>query len=369
MPRNATVTPAEILATQPIAPKSVASQGTVIEQTRAIAEVQAMVLVAQSSPRKTATAVEQMRESCAQRALASRAFFRFPRAGGTVTGASVHLARELARCWGNITYGVTELKRDEHKGISEMQAFAWDVQTNTRNAVVFIVPHVRDTKQGLKDLTDMRDIYENNANNGARRLRECIFRVLPPYLKEVAKATCYQTLEKGKGDKPLEVRAAEAVEAFKGIGISRDRLEAKLGPVRNWTGADIANLEVSFMSIRRNEVIADDEFPRGGVDETVDTARAIANQAKAERQQGEGPDDSQMGEAHNDVTEADDGSPAALKARELTQRAEAITDPAALEALSAEAKPHLGFMPEELAARVTDALAAAETRIAKKGSK
>jgi hypothetical protein len=263
MPRSTSVSPAEILAPNPIAAKSVASQGTVIEQTRAIAEVQAMVLVAQSAPRKTALAVEQMREACTQRALAARAFFRFPRGGQTVTGASVHLARELARCWGNVTYGVTELKRDEAKGISEMQAFAWDVQTNTRNAVVFIVPHVRDTKQGLKDLTDMRDIYENNANMGARRVRECIFAVLPVWFTQEAEDLCRDTLAgKVEGGKPLPQQITEATAAFAALGVTVDQLEAKLGVTRDrWSGPDLAQLHIIYGSIQRREVTVKEEFP------------------------------------------------------------------------------------------------------------
>jgi hypothetical protein len=353
----------------------VASQAAGVEHSRAIAEVQAAVTVAQRAPRDESLSIERAKSSCRQYEVAQAAFFKLPRGGESVTGETIHFAVELARCWGNIDYGIMELSRDDAAHESEMLAFAWDLETNTKARMTFIVPHKRDKRGGPVLLTDMRDIYENNANNGARRLRECIFRVLPPYLKEVAKATCYATLEKGRGDKPLEVRAAEAIEAFKGIGIARDRLEAKVGPTRNWTAADIANLEVSFMSIRRNEVSAEEEFPRGGVDETVDAARALAGKAKAARQQagtGEGRDESQQGEAHSGATEADDGSPAAMKARELTQRAEAITGADALEALRTEAKPHLGFMPEELAVRVTDALTDAEARIAgipKKGSK
>jgi hypothetical protein len=73
-----------------------------------------------------------MRESCSQKGLAERAFFRYSRGGSQITGPSVHLARELARCFGNVQYGIAELRRDDEHGESEMQAFAWDVQTNTR---------------------------------------------------------------------------------------------------------------------------------------------------------------------------------------------------------------------------------------------
>lgn len=239
-----------------------ASQGTMIEQSRAIAEVQSMVIVAQQSPRNLALAVEQMRESCAQTALAERAFFRFPRGGQQISGASVHLARELARCWGNIAYGVTELRRDDIKGVSEMQAYAWDVQTNTRNAVIFIVPHMRDKRGGPERLTDMRDIYENAANMGARRVRECIFAVLPPWFTQDAEQRCRQALSGGDGQKPVAAQITDAVAAFELLGVTTDQLEKKLGTPRSrWEGADLAQLKVIYGSIQRREVTVKDEFP------------------------------------------------------------------------------------------------------------
>lgn len=236
-------------------------QGTAVEQSRAVAEVQAAIVVAQQCPRDVNAAVAQMRESCRQRGLADRAFYRFPRAGGAVTGPSVHLARELARCWGNVQYGLVELRRDDEYRQSEMQAWAWDVQTNTRNSSTFVVPHVRDTKEGAKPLTDMRDIYENNANNGARRVREAIYAILPPWFVEEAKELCSQTLRDG-GGKPLPQRIADAVKVFEGRGVSLSRLEQKVGrPSAKWNEYDVAQLGITFKSIERGEITVEDEFP------------------------------------------------------------------------------------------------------------
>src|SRR5580698_3785894 len=169
-------------------------QATAVEQSRAIAEVQAAIVVAQQCPRDITRAERAMRQSCAQKGLAERAFYRYPRAGETITGPSVQLARELARCFGNVQYGVAELRRDDGFGQSEMLAFAWDLETNTRSSTTFIVAHVRDTKEGAKPLTDMRDIYETNANNGARRLREMIFAILAGWYTADAVAGFYKSL-------------------------------------------------------------------------------------------------------------------------------------------------------------------------------
>lgn len=244
------------------APAARAGQATLVEQSRAVAEVQAAVVVAQQIPRVTADALAEMRESCAQPGLADRAFFRFPRGGSMVSGPSVHLARELARCWRNVQYGVSEMRRDDREGVSEMQAWAWDVQTNTRSSHTFIVPHKRDKRGGAEALTDLRDIYENNANQGARRLREAIFNVLPPWFTEEAQSLCHATLEHG-GGKPLAQRIADCIAMFDELGVTVADLEKSVGRKQaDWTAHDVSQLGVSFKSVHRGEVSVGELFPR-----------------------------------------------------------------------------------------------------------
>lgn len=238
-------------------------QGTAVEQSRAVAEVQAAIVVAQQCPRNVSRAIAEMRESCRRKELADRAFFRYSRGGAPITGGSVHLARELARVWGNFQYGLTELRRDDDYGQSEMLAFAWDVQTNTRNSSTIINPHRLYT--GGRDLTELRDIYENNANVGARRVREAIFAVLPAWFVEEAKDICLKTITDG-GGVPLPQRIANAIEVFGNLGVTVPQLEAKLGlPSEKWTDQDVAQLRVIRQSLLRGEISKDEEFPAGRV--------------------------------------------------------------------------------------------------------
>jgi len=247
----------------PVALPSRVGQGTAVEQSRAVAQVQAAMFVAQQYPRNTQAANAAMRETCKIQRLAEKAFFRFNRGGedGVITGPTVHLARELARCWGNIEYGLIEMRRDDEHGQSEMQAFAWDIERNTRNASTFIVPHVRWTKKGgAKALADPRDIYENNASNGARRVREAIFAVLPLWFTGEAQDICMETLQKG-GGLPLAQRITNCVEKFQDAGVSLDQLERKVGlSSGKWTPVDLAQLTVIFGSLQRGEVRVEDEF-------------------------------------------------------------------------------------------------------------
>jgi hypothetical protein len=264
-------------------------QGTAIEQSRAVAEVQAAIVVAQQCPRDVQASIAQMRESCRMPALADRAFFRFPRGGSTVSGPSVYLARELARCWGNVQYGVSELRRDDEHGQSEMQAWAWDVQTNSRASTIFVVPHMRDKKGGPEKLVDMRDIYENNANAGARRVRECIFGILPPWFVEEAKELCSKTVKDG-GGKPLAQRIADTITAFEAVGITTDQLERKIErPSSKWTEHDVAQFRVIYTSLSRGEVSKDDEFPPVRV--TVDEITGQAGETPPPAEAPAGPAD------------------------------------------------------------------------------
>lgn len=286
------VTPQQIISQQARMPAG--SQATNIEQSRAIAEVQAMFLVAKQAPRDESIAIKRSLNACSEWSVASRAFFSFPRGGETVAGESIVLATELARCWGNVDYGIMELARNDDLGHTEMLAYARDLETNVQSRQTFIVPHTRDTRSGKKQLTDMRDIYENNANNGARRLRECIFRILPAYVKNAAADRCRAVLEKGEGDKPLPLRISEAISAFEGIGVSVDRLVAKHGPTEKWTGIEVANLQIVWQSIKRKEVSVEEAFPRSDDSASVvDDVRRVTAGKKAQGTAKIEPDESE----------------------------------------------------------------------------
>lgn len=237
-----------------------AGQATQVEQARAIAEVRAAVMIAMDRPRDRTAAIAEMREVCGIMGLAERAFFRVPRGGQQVNGESIHLARELARCWGNIDYGVKELVRDDAKGQSELLAFAWDLQTNARNEITFIIPHVRGKNNNR--LTGTQEIYENNASFAGRRLREAIFAVLPVWFKAEAADLCHKTLAEG-GGKPLVQRIADLRAAFEAIGVTTEQLEQKRGrKVDNFLPEDVAALRVVYGSLKRDEVTIAEEFPR-----------------------------------------------------------------------------------------------------------
>ena len=251
------------------------TQTTAVEQARAVAEVAAAVQVAQQCPRDVRRAWAEMEDACRRYSLAERAFYQVPNRG---RGASVHLARELGRIWGNLDAGVHELSRDDERGMSEIRAYAWDQQTNVRTSRTFQVPHRR--MGGGAKLTDLTDIYLNNQNIGARAVRECIFAALPADFVERAQDICRETLKKGDGT-PLLDRIAKMVEAFAEIGVSVARIETRIGrPRGQWTAVDVADMLIVFRSIGRGETTADAEFPPERV-----TAAEITGQQQAAPQE------------------------------------------------------------------------------------
>lgn len=247
--------------TIPAPDPSAIGQATHIESRRATAEVEAAVFLARQFPRNTAASIRSMQESCGVKEMADRAYYRYRRGGSNVTGLTIHAARELARCWGNIQYNLVELSRDKDAGSSQMLAYAWDLETNVRAAQITVTPHMRDTKDGGTVLTDARDVYENNTNQGARRLRQQILAILPPWFVEMAKAGYDRTLREG-GGKPLAQRVATIIDWYGSRGVTLSQLVDKIGAnSTEWTVHDVTQLEVIGSSIARGEVSKDEEFP------------------------------------------------------------------------------------------------------------
>jgi hypothetical protein len=194
------------------------------DQQRAVAEVQAAMVVARMNPRDPVAAVDRILNECTRPSLAESAVYHYSRGGSDISGPSIRLAETIARQWGNVQYGVREL--EQRPGESIVQAYAWDVETNTRREMTFTVPHVRDTKRGRVKLEDARDIYETVANMGARRLRACILGVVPGDVIEAAVTQCEATM-KAKADTSPEA-TQKLVASFEPFGVTKEMIEKRI---------------------------------------------------------------------------------------------------------------------------------------------
>lgn len=194
------------------------------DQQRAIAEVQAAMMIARMNPRDQVAAMDRILNACSRKTLAEVAVYSYGRGKQEVTGPSIRLAEAIGQQWGNLQFGIREL--EQRNGESTVQAFAWDVETNTRREMTFQVRHERHTKKGITRLKDPRDIYELTANQGARRLRACLLAVIPGDVVEAALAQCDATL-RSKVDITPE-RIQKMVAAFEAYGVSKEQIEERI---------------------------------------------------------------------------------------------------------------------------------------------
>lgn len=209
------------------APVQRQEQGLVaVEQQRAIQEVQAAMVIAKKFPRNPVEATDRILQACSRPTLAEGALYSYNRGGADVTGPSIRLAEALAQAWGNMQFGIREL--EQRKGESIVEAFAWDVETNTKQLKIFTVPHIRHTRNGQKRLEDPRDIYELVANNGARRLRACILGVIPGDVIEAAQRQCEVTLNTHADTSPESIKLM--LNTFNTeFGVTTEQVQAYLG--------------------------------------------------------------------------------------------------------------------------------------------
>ncbi len=204
--------------------KSVTAEMVTSRQTQ---EVQGQIIMAKRFPRDYVASCNRIMQACQRKGLAEKAMYEYPRGGTKVVGASIRLAEALAQNWGNISFGIVEL--EQKAGESQVMAYAWDLETNTRQEKIFNVPHIRSTRKGNVPLTDPRDIYEMVANQGARRLRACILGIIPGDVVEDAMEQCNKTLI-GDTEKPIIDLVKSAAATFeKEFSVPIEAIEKYIG--------------------------------------------------------------------------------------------------------------------------------------------
>lgn len=194
------------------------------DQQRGIAEVQAAMMIARMNPRNQIEAMDRILNACTRPSLADAAVYTYSKGGSDVSGPSIRLAEAMAQAWGNISFGIREL--EQSNGESSVQAYCWDIETNTKREITFQVPHVRFTKKGSYKLEDPRDIYELVANQGSRRLRACILAILPGDVTEAAVAQCETTMRTKADTSPEAMQ--KMVVAFEPFGVSKEQIEKRI---------------------------------------------------------------------------------------------------------------------------------------------
>lgn len=219
------------------------------QQAMARHEIEGAIVVAQKFPRNEQEAFGQVMLSCKRFKFASMAEYSFPRGRATIRGGSVDLAREVARCWGNIRYGADIVHDDDET--RTVRGWAWDVQTNAKETqdATFrkLIYRKKDGGKWIKP--DERDLRELTNKHGAICVRNCIFHLVPPDLVEDAIETSRATVEKGIRE-DVDSHRKKLIVAFGGLGVTVEDLELFLGnSVSQATTAQIGELRTIWKSI------------------------------------------------------------------------------------------------------------------------
>lgn len=223
-------------------------------------EVQAAIVIAKKFPRDEYDAINRIKRACKRPKLAEQSLYSYSRGGQNVTGPSIRLAEAMAQAWGNIDYGILELEQKDGK--SEMMAYAWDLETNTRVTKIFGVEHKRDTRKGTYALTDSRDVYELTANFGARRVRACILGVIPGDVVDLAVDECRDT-QKTEFEKIPSIEKIEKIEKLfkKDFNVTRDQIEKFVGTnMAQLTNDNVVDLWGVYNAIKNGQGKIDDYF-------------------------------------------------------------------------------------------------------------
>lgn len=195
-----------------------------------------------------ATLNRQVAESC---------IYSLPRDGKMIAGPSVRLAEICLSAYGNLQAGARVVGEDSDGKTISAQGVVWDMERNVR--VVVEVNRRITTKTGRRFSDDMVVTTGNAAASIA--LRNATFRVVPRAYVD----TIYQKVrEVAVGDaKTLEARRAEIISRLGKMGVTTDRILARLER-RAVEDIGLEDLEVLIglgTAIKHQEQGIDDAFP------------------------------------------------------------------------------------------------------------
>lgn len=239
--------------------------GTMSAVARAEAEVKAAIAIAKRFPRNETQARINIKNSCERPRFADEALYAFPRGSGenaaTIEGPSVALARELARCWGNIQFGLRIVTDDDER--VHILGRAYDAETNTLVEMEDKFKKLIQRKTGWIRPQE-RDLRELINRRGAICVRNAILQIIPKDIVEEAVERCNETLTKAAaGAMKADPKAAarKLAECFDPMGVTVAMLEGYLGHTYDtMTPKEYAQLRTIWQSITDGNSRVDEYF-------------------------------------------------------------------------------------------------------------
>lgn len=239
--------------------------GTASSVAREEAEMKTAIVLARSNPRNEHAAFAKIMGSCGRITFADGAVYSFPRGDKVVSGPSVHMARELARCWGNMRFGLRIVTEDTNN--VHIKGYAYDLESNNYVEAEDKFQKLVQRKGGWVK-PDERDLRELINRRGAICVRNAICQIMPPDIVDDAVAAVRDTLRKAaKGelekDRPAAIK--KMVMSFASVHVTAEMLAEKLGHGLDLvTDEELAELRTIFASIRDGNSKREEHFDIGG---------------------------------------------------------------------------------------------------------
>jgi len=232
--------------------------GTEIAKAEQQSEIQYAIMMAKKFPRIDIQCQNTLLAACDIESFAEGAYYSFNRGkyqdektgewkANIVSGASIKLAREAFRIFGNMRVGffITH-DDDDARGIV---AWAWDVEKNSRmSSADFFSKMIK--RSGKMELANERDLREMTSRRASILMRNCILSLLPGYMTDNAVEICKRTAAGGEKT-DLKDRIVRMQNTFHEIGISSAAIGNYLGkPLTACSREDLANLRGINESLR-----------------------------------------------------------------------------------------------------------------------
>ena len=239
-----------------------------IEMQRASAQVFGALQMAWSNPRSEEKCVERIEKLCSNVHFAGDALYKVPVGGGaSAEGLKVQTIKELTRIWGNMDAGFID--HGSYGSETQMEAYAFDLESNYRFTERFTVSHKYKTGDALVEQKDPARIAVMCKARASKEVRNCLQSVLPDWLVDHVKKLCKQTI--------IQAVGSDLVGAWRGwVKIFQDEYkvgEATLlrfvdkpcveerGVVKIQAG-DIMDLRVLYSTLKEEPDSLDVVFPR-----------------------------------------------------------------------------------------------------------
>lgn len=215
------------------------------------AEIHAAIIVALKFPRNEDAAYQKLLAACRRPSFARESFYRFPRGKGDdqvmVEGPSVNLAREAARVYRHMRWGISVLSETMNE--RQIEGWAYDLENNNKVSQQdqFTKTVYRKTEGWIP--TNERELRELTGRRGAILYRNCLLQLLPKDWIEDAISLAKQILRDDAAKDP-DAERKRIIVGFSNLNIRVEALEQFLGhKIGECSPAELVDLRAVYKSI------------------------------------------------------------------------------------------------------------------------